>query len=127
MSAAELLEFERIEAERERRAEEARRKQAQAEARGGLLPFAQLRNPRFQAGWFHRHLARTLEQFEADCRARRSPRLIVNVPPQHGKSELCSRSFVPWYLGRNPAHHIILASYSADLAVRMSLEARRAA
>ena len=105
----------------------AERAAVQDRAKSRLLAFTQLRNPRFQAGWFHRHLARTLEQFEADCRAQRSPRLIVNVPPQHGKSELCSRSFVPWYLGRNPLHHVILASYSADLAVRMSLEARRAA
>ena len=120
--AAEQAETRALEA----RIAEARAKE-QERAKTRLLSFTQLRNPRFQAGWFHRHLARTLEQFEADCRAQRSPRLIVNVPPQHGKSELCSRSFVPWYLGRNPSHHVILASYSADLAVRMSLEARRAA
>lgn len=45
-------------------------------------------------------------------------RLMVFMPPRHGKSEKVSRKFPLWYLGRNPEHEIILASYGASLAER---------
>jgi len=44
-------------------------------------------------------------------------RLIVTMPPRHGKSEVISKKFPAWYLGKNPAKEIILSSYAADLAL----------
>jgi predicted phage terminase large subunit-like protein len=41
---------------------------------------------------------------------------MLLVPPRHGKSELASRRFPCWYLGRHPDHHIICASASATLS-----------
>jgi len=38
------------------------------------------------------------------------------MPPRHGKTELASRKFVAWYLGRNPRHQVILASYASELS-----------
>ncbi len=38
------------------------------------------------------------------------------MPPRHGKSELASRRFPAWYLGRHPDHSVIAASYNSDLA-----------
>ena len=46
------------------------------------------------------------------------------MPPRHGKSELGSRYFPPWYLGTFPDRWVILASYSAELAEDMSRFAR---
>ncbi len=43
-------------------------------------------------------------------------RLMIFCPPRHGKSELVSRKFPAWYLGRNPNKQIIAASYNSDLA-----------
>lgn len=43
-------------------------------------------------------------------------RLMIFVPPRHGKSELASRRFPAWYVGRNPEKQIIAASYGQDLA-----------
>jgi len=43
-------------------------------------------------------------------------RLMIELPPRHGKSELASRKFPGWLLGRRPDTRIILASYGADLA-----------
>lgn len=43
-------------------------------------------------------------------------RLIINMPPRHGKSQLCSKIFPIWYLGNKPKSHIILSSYAATLA-----------
>lgn len=51
-------------------------------------------------------------------------KLMVFMPPRHGKSEIISRSFPSWYLGRNPRNNIILTSYSADLAYDFSRVAR---
>lgn len=41
---------------------------------------------------------------------------MINMPPRHGKSELASRRFPAWFLGRNPERSIIAASYNSDLA-----------
>jgi hypothetical protein len=43
-------------------------------------------------------------------------RLMLLVPPRHGKSELASRRFPAWYLGRHPDQHFISASASFALA-----------
>ena len=43
-------------------------------------------------------------------------RLIVNMPPRHGKSEVISKGFPSWYLGRHPDHEIMLTSYGAELS-----------
>jgi predicted phage terminase large subunit-like protein len=52
-------------------------------------------------------------------------RVIVCVPPRHGKSDAVSRRFPPWFLMRNPNWDVILASYSADLTADFAKEARR--
>jgi hypothetical protein len=41
---------------------------------------------------------------------------MLLVPPRHGKSELASRRFPAWYLGRHPDQHFISASASFALA-----------
>jgi predicted phage terminase large subunit-like protein len=51
-------------------------------------------------------------------------RLMVFMPPRHGKSEVCSKKFPAWYEGRNPDKEIILSSYAADLAYDFSRIAR---
>src|SRR5262245_35396858 len=41
---------------------------------------------------------------------------MLLVPPRHGKSELASRRFPAWYLGRHPDQHFISASARFALA-----------
>lgn len=43
-------------------------------------------------------------------------RLIVNMPPRHGKSEYISKLLPVWWLLNRPTDRIILTSYSASLA-----------
>ena len=43
-------------------------------------------------------------------------RLIINMPPRHGKSQLCTKIFPTWYLGNRPKSNIIVSSYAAPLA-----------
>jgi predicted phage terminase large subunit-like protein len=50
--------------------------------------------------------------------------LIVSMPPQHGKSMLCSHYLPAWYLGRYPDRRVILTSYEADFAASWGRKAR---
>lgn len=51
-------------------------------------------------------------------------RLMVFMPPRHGKSETVSRLFPAYYLLRHPERFVGLASYGADLAYTLSRAAR---
>lgn len=85
-----------------------------------LIPFTQRINPRYDAGWVHRDIARRLEKFSDDVAKGLSPRLMILMPPRHGKSELASRMFPAWHLGRNPDHEMIACSYNVSLAMSFS-------
>jgi predicted phage terminase large subunit-like protein len=51
-------------------------------------------------------------------------RLIVSMPPRHGKSETVSRYLPAWYLGRFPDRRVMLASYEAHFAATWGRKAR---
>lgn len=95
---------------------------ARRQARESLLDFTRYTfSGDYRVNWHHRLLCRTLDRFvrgEID-------RLIVNCPPRHGKSELCSRRLPAYILGRNPDARIIACSYGQDLATDMSRDAKR--
>lgn len=42
--------------------------------------------------------------------------LVIECPPQHGKSTTITESFPSWYLGKYPTNNVILASYNKDFA-----------
>lgn len=50
--------------------------------------------------------------------------VIVEIPPQHGKSEFWSRYFTAWYLGTFPDQRVILGSYEADYAASWGRKSR---
>ena len=85
-----------------------------------LLPFIQRMNPRYLAGWVHEDICRRLERFSDDVEAGLSPRLMLLMPPRHGKSEIASKTFPAWHLGRFPDHEIIACSYNVSLAMGFS-------
>jgi len=51
-------------------------------------------------------------------------RLIVLMPPRHGKSELVSLRFPCWYLARHPSEYIVQAGYAESIALTHSRKAR---
>lgn len=59
-----------------------------------------------------------------DVVAGRCPRLIISMPPQHGKSEFTSKYFPAWFLGKFPKKKVILASYEASYAQTWGKAAR---
>ena len=124
-----------IEKEQERVAEEneeAFNKQAEAKkelaeralSRRRLLPFIKRVNPDYIPGWVHADICERLERFAIGIENGESPRLMITMPPRHGKSEIGSKTFPSWYLGRNPKHEVMVCSYSGDLAKDFSRKCR---
>lgn len=89
-----------------------------------LLPFIQRLKPDYEAGWVHRDICRRLEKFLQDVADKKSPRLMLQMPPRHGKSEICSDKFPAWALGKFPKFEIISCSYASDLAMGFSRKVR---
>ena len=76
--------------------------------------------PAFQWWENARVLARRLEQVASG----EIKRLIVFMPPRHGKSEMVSRMLPGYFLSKNPDKWVGLASYGAELAEELSEQAR---
>lgn len=105
--------------------EEARREKASRElSRRHLLPFVMRFNPDYMPGWVHADICQKLEQFSRDVADKKSPRLMLSMPPRSGKSELASKNFPSWHLGHFPKHEIIQATYASDLALDFSRKIR---
>lgn len=51
-----------------------------------------------------------------DAVAKKKKRIIINMPPRHGKSELVCKYFPVWYLGNNPEKKVLITMHSSDLA-----------
>ncbi len=69
------------------------------------------------------HLELLCDKLEAVARGE-ILRLMVFMPPRHGKSQICSKKCPPWYLRKYPDREIMITSYSADLAFDFSRIAR---
>lgn len=95
----------------------------QALCRKDLLRYVQGSFPGYDAGWVHSDICAELEQFSADVAAGKSPRLMLFIPPRHGKSMILSERFPVWHIGKYTNHSIIVASYSADLSNTFSKRA----
>ncbi len=89
-------------------------------ARRGLLSFCHYTMPDYQDT---AHLVALAEKLEAIERGELK-RLIVLIPPRHGKSELISLRFPCWYLGRHPTDYIVQAGYAESIALTHSRKAR---
>ncbi|OQW44361.1 MAG: hypothetical protein A4S16_03475 [Proteobacteria bacterium SG_bin6] len=94
------------------------------EARASFWAFRQRMNPKMKKGWWQRDLAHHLQQFHDDLVAGRRPRLIVQAPPQHGKSETIT-DFIAWASGKNPDRKTIFASFSERLGERTNGKLQR--
>lgn len=51
-------------------------------------------------------------------------RIIVSMPPRHGKSTYCSKSLPAWYLSQYPSKNVILASYEQTFAAHWGKQVR---
>lgn len=90
------------------------------EATEGLIAFTEYTFGRYRTAPHHRIIAGQLERVargEID-------RLMLLVPPRHGKSELASKRLPAWYMGRQPHKQFISVSATEGLASDFGREVR---
>jgi predicted phage terminase large subunit-like protein len=92
-------------------------------ARQDLGAFAAAVFPGFQFPAHLRLLADELEEVERG----QLRRLVLTLPPRHGKSLLASTIFPAWYLGRDPSRSVIFATYSEELSTDFGRRVRNVA
>ena len=125
--AEELNKLEEI----ERQIAAAKRQKLALECKDDFLKFVKftmpvINNPNnieesmFKDARHHRAIAKTLEQITKG----KIRRLIITLPPRHGKSEMVSRRFIPWLLGKDPYKSIIFATYNEDFAQDFGADCR---
>ena len=81
--------------------------------------------PNYSIGWVHREICARLMRFYTDVMERKSPRLILTMPPRHGKSQLVSKHFPAWCFGVNPDISFMACSYSDGLSRRVNKDVQR--
>ena len=89
-------------------------------AKTDFLAFCHRVYPGFKEGPHHRFLLPILTRVEQGTEIR----VTCSMPPRFGKSETISYLFVAWYLGHNPAHHIIMVTHTADLSATFGRKVR---
>jgi predicted phage terminase large subunit-like protein len=94
-------------------------------SRRRFLPFVKRMNAQYNDGWVHRDICERLERFSEQVARGESPRLMLLMPPRHGKSELASKNFPAWHLGRYPNHEFIACSYNLSLAMGFSRKVKQ--
>jgi predicted phage terminase large subunit-like protein len=90
-----------------------------------LMGFVAYTMPGYLMGWAHEIICHELDAFLGAVQRKESPRLMLTMPPRHGKSQLTSRCFPAYAFGRHPDITVISTSYSADLSSRMNRDVQR--
>lgn len=94
-------------------------------ARRRLYDYIRYTNSKYKTSWFAETVCTALDKFVTDMKAGRRPILILQAPPQSGKSEMVSRKLPAFLLGVDPSIRIGAASYSDELANAMAQDVRR--
>jgi hypothetical protein len=90
-------------------AEELKRR---TDAMSSVIGFTRYTFPMYHTNFHHEAIASALDKaLEGGIK-----RLMLFTPPRHGKTELVSKRFPAYALGRNPDCNIIAVSYSDDLS-----------
>lgn len=89
-------------------------------AREGLIAFTQYTMPKYEAADHHYMFAAALEAVSRG----EIDRLIITVPPRHGKSELVSKRFPAWFMGKFPDQQLVCATYGGEFAADFGREVR---
>ena len=115
----------------ERQIAAAKRQKLALECKQDFLKFVKFTMPKindpnnidkstFEDAKHHRAIAKALELVSKG----KIRRLIVTLPPRHGKSEMISRRFIPWLMGKDPYKSIIFATYNEDFAQDFGADCR---
>lgn len=94
---------------------------ARRAARETMAAFIHFTKPDYVSKPFNRSLCHQLDLFVAG----RIRKLIVTMPPQHGKSEATTRRLPAYMLGRNPDLRFAITTYAADIATSFNRDIQR--
>jgi len=89
-------------------------------ARRNLIDFACYIDPTFRPAKHLRYIATQLERVQR----REVTRLVLCIPPRHGKSKLCTELFPAWAFGLDADEQVMLCTHTADLARGFSRNVR---
>lgn len=90
-------------------------------ARRNFRDFIAYTKPEYEFNWHHESICEKLQAFSRV----EIKKLMLFVPPQHGKSELATRRLPAYILGGNPNKKIAICSYSATLASTFNRDIQR--
>lgn len=90
-------------------------------ARQRFIDFVTYTMDTYSVNWHHAAIAEQLDKFAKG----EIKKMMLFVPPQHGKSQLSSRHLPAYLLGRNPNCRVAICSYSDDLAGGFAKAAQR--
>lgn len=82
--------------------------------------FRSKRNVDMLDNWHQARICKSLERVYTG----RTNRLIINVPPRSGKTEVAVKAFIAWSMGLAPDSEFIHASYSKRLATANAYDIR---
>jgi len=85
-------------------------------AKKSLIKYSLIADKDYKIAWHLRLVAKKLEEVLESVVRGESRKIMLFLPPRHGKSKLASINYPSWILGRYPNLPIIISSYSSDLA-----------
>ncbi len=109
-----------------------RRQQAIQQSRDNFMTFVKFTSPdpaepddvrrsTYENALHHDAIAAALEEVERG----NIQFLILTCPPRHGKSQLVSRHFPAWFMGRHPDWSVVVATYNDDFAMDFGADVRK--
>jgi len=93
-------------------------------SRKDFYSFRLYMHPDLKKGWFQQDVADHLQEFYEDFINGKKPKLVIEAPPQHGKSTQIV-DFIAWLLGKSPDTKTIYTSFSERLGIRANLSLQR--
>lgn len=86
------------------------------QAQSDLIDFSIAVDDKYQDTWFHEAIAAILQDSIRKVEQEEDVRIILTMPPRHGKTETGTKKFPAFALGKHPDWEVAAASYSSELA-----------
>lgn len=85
-------------------------------AKNNYIDYLRYAFPNYTFTRFHIFLATVCQTIVERVEKGQKVKVLLSVPPRHGKSETITKTLPSWFVGRNPDKNAILTAYNSDLA-----------
>jgi predicted phage terminase large subunit-like protein len=93
---------------------------AKRQTHNSFMNFIKVHNPKYKFTWFHKQIIQACE----DIANGKISKLILQVPPQYGKSTIVSHYLPAWLLARDPSLNICSVSYNQAFSAKNARKVR---